>query len=194
METARKFAADNDPPTFEKVWKMFQETDRKLQETWDQIKETGRQIKETDKKVGELTNRFGDMVEHMVVPNLLAKFKDLGFTFEVATRDYKIADEKNKIFVEVDVFLQNGDKVMIVEIKATPTTKDVCDHIKRMEKLRKYADLHKDSRKYLGAIAGVVISDSVKNNALKAGFFVIVPSGDTFNIIKPEGKYHVKEW
>jgi hypothetical protein len=202
METAQKFAIDpNDPPTFEKVWKLFQETDRKFQETdrsfqelRDQIKATDRQMKETDKKVGELTNRFGDMVEHMVVPNLLAKFKELGFTFEVATRDYKIADEKNGIFVEVDAFLQNGDKVMIVEIKATPTTKDVSDHIKRMEKLRKYADLHNDSRKYLGAIAGVVTSESVKNNALKNGFFVVVPSGDTFNIIRPEGKYHIREW
>jgi hypothetical protein len=202
METARKFAIDpNDPPSFEKVWKMFQETDRKFQETdrsfqelRERMKDTDRQMKETDKKVGELTSRFGDMVEHMVVPNLLAKFKELEFTFEVATRDYKIADEKNGIFVEVDAFLQNGDKVMIVEIKATPAAKDVSDHIKRMEKLRKYADLHKDSRKYLGALAGVVTSDSVKNNALKNGFFVVVPSGDTFNIIRPEGRYHVREW
>jgi hypothetical protein len=63
-----------------------------------------------------------------------------------------------------------------------------------MEKLRKYADLHRDSRKYLGAVAGVVTSDAVKNYALKKGFFVVVPSGDTFDIIKPEGKYQVKEW
>jgi hypothetical protein len=173
---------------------MFQETDRKFQETKERIAETNRQMKETDKRVGELTNRFGDMVEHMVVPNLLAKFKTLGFTFEVATRDYKIADEKNNIFVEADAFLQNGDKVMIVEIKATPVVKDVEDHIKRMEKLRKYADLHRDTRKYLGAIAGVVVSDSVKNHALKKGFFVVIPSADTFVISKPEGKYQAKEW
>jgi hypothetical protein len=195
MKMAQKSAADpNDLPTFEKVWKMFQETDRKFQETREQIAATDRQMKETDKKVGELTNRFGDMVEHMVVPNLLTKFRTLGFTFEVATRDYRIADEKNGIFVEVDAFLQNGDKVMIVEIKATPGTKDINDHIKRMEKLRRYADLHQDRRAYLGAIAGVVMGDSVKNHALKKGFFVVVPSGDTFNIIKPEGKYHLREW
>jgi hypothetical protein len=202
VKTAQKFAiGPNDPPTFEKVWKMFQETDRKFQETdrkfqetKEQIAATNRQMKETDKRVGELTNRFGDMVEHMVVPNLLAKFKALGFTFEIATRDYKIADEKNGIFVEADAFLQNGDKVMIVEIKTTPTVKDVDGHIKRMEKLRKYADLHKDTRKYLGAIAGVVTSDSVKNYALQKGFFVVIPSGDTFTIIKPEGKYRVKAW
>ncbi|MDR0709574.1 MAG: hypothetical protein LBF77_05875 [Spirochaetaceae bacterium] len=195
MERAQKFTIDpHDPPTFEKVWKMFQESDKKLQETWEQIKATDRQMKETDKKVGELTNRFGTVVEHMIVPNLLAKFKDFDFTFEVAHKNTEIKDEKNKIFVEVDVFLENGDKVMIVEIKATPTVKDVNEHIARMEKLRKYADLRKDNRKYLGAIAGVVTSDSVKTYALKKGFFVIVPSGDTFNITKPEGKYQVKEW
>jgi hypothetical protein len=195
VKTAQKFIIDpTDPPTFEKVWKMFQETDRKFQETKEQIAATGRQMEETDKRVGELTNRFGDMVEYMVVPNLLAKFKALDFTFEVATRDYKIADEKNNIFVEADAFLQNGDKVMIVEIKATPVVKDVDEHIKRLEKLREYADLHRDSRKYLGAIAGVVTSDSVKNYALKKGFFVVIPSGDTFTIIKPEGKNRVREW
>jgi hypothetical protein len=134
------------------------------------------------------------MVEHMVVPNLLDKFKALGFVFEMASRDVKIADQKNKIFVEVDVFLQNGDKVMIVEIKATPSVEDIGDHVKRMEKMRKYADLRGDARKYLGAVAGVVVSDSVKNKALKNGFFVVVPSGDTFTIITPEGKYRVREW
>jgi hypothetical protein len=115
MKTERKSdTALKDPPSFENVWKMFQETDRRFQETKEQIAATGRQMKETDKRVGELTNRFGEMVEHMVVPNLLDKFKALGFSFEVATRDYKIADEKNGLFVEADVFLQNGDKVMIV--------------------------------------------------------------------------------
>jgi hypothetical protein len=202
MQTAQESVIDpNDPPTFEKVWRMFQETDRKMKETDRQMKETGRkieetarQMKETDKKVGELTNRFGRVVEHRVVPNLLDKFKSLGFTFEVATRNYKIADEKNGIFVEVDTFLENGDKVMIVEIKTTPRVEDITDHVERMEKLRKRADLRGDTRKYLGALAGVVMSDSVKNKALGNGFSVIVPSGDTFDIIRPEGKYRLREW
>ena len=220
METTQDFAIDpNDPPTFEKVWKMFQETDRKFQETDrkfqetdrkfqvtreelremsrktdEQIAATGKQMKQTDKKVGELTNRFGNMVEHMVVPNLLSKFKALGFVFEAASRDFKVQDQKNDLFFEVDALLQNGGKVMIVEIKATPSLKDIEDHVRRMEKMRRYADLRGDSRKYLGAVAGVVVSDSVKNKALANGFFVVVPSGDTFDIIKPEGNYHVKEW
>jgi hypothetical protein len=63
-----------------------------------------------------------------------------------------------------------------------------------MEKLRRYADLHNDKRIYLGAIAGVVFNDSEKAYALKKGLYVIEPSGDTFNIIEPNGDYHPHEW
>ncbi|MDR2661779.1 MAG: hypothetical protein LBC31_02140 [Treponema sp.] len=213
MADTQPFTIDpNDPPTFEKVWALFQETDRKFKETDRKFKETDRrfdlkfqetgklikatekQMKETDKRVGELTNRFGDMVEYMVVPNLLSKFRALNFKFEQSAKDVVIRDEENGLFTEIDVFLQNGDKVMVVEVKATPATKDVDEHIERMELLRKYADLHKDSRKYRGAIAGAVFADSVRNYALKHGFYVVVPSGDTFDIIEPAGNYHVKEW
>jgi hypothetical protein len=192
MAATQPFIIDpNDPPTFEKVWALFQETDRRFKEL---IKTTEKQMKETDKKVGELTNRFGDMVEYMVVPNLLSKFRALNFKFEQSSKDVVIRDEENGLFTEIDVFLQNGDKVMVVEVKATPNEKNVNDHIERMELLRKYADLHNDFRKYRGAIAGAVFADSVRNYALKHGFYAIVPSGDTFDIIEPAGKYHVKEW
>ncbi|AEF82213.1 hypothetical protein [Leadbettera azotonutricia] len=83
---------------------------------------------------------------------------------------------------------------MIVETKAKPNTDDIDEHIKRMEKLRTYADLHNDTRKYFGAIAGVVMNDSEKKYALKKGFYVIEPSGETFNITEPEGTGKPKAW
>jgi hypothetical protein len=51
-----------------------------------------------------------------------------------------------------------------------PKVEDIDDHIERMEKLRLYADLHNDTRKYLGAIAGVVFGDGEKIYALKRAF------------------------
>jgi hypothetical protein len=173
--------------TYEKILELFAETDRKMQET-------DRRMKETDRRVGELTNRFGEVVEHMIVPNLLAKFNELGYTFTKAHRDTEIQDRENNIFTEVDVFMENGDCVMIVETKAKPNTDDINEHIKRMEKLRAYADLHGDKRNYFGAIAGVVMSDSEKKYALKQGFYVIEPSGETFNITEPEGANKPKAW
>jgi hypothetical protein len=159
----------------------------------EQVEATERQMKATDKRVGELTNRFGDMVEHMVLPNLVTKFEELGFTFTKANRT-EIKDKQHNIFLEVDALLENGDKVMAVEIKTKPNIDDINDHIERMEKLRIYADLHNDKRVYLGAMAGVVFSESEKVYALKRGFYVVEPSGDTFNITEPKGAYHPHEW
>jgi hypothetical protein len=173
--------------TYEKILELFKETDRKMQET-------AKQMKETDRRVGELTNRFGEVVEHMIVPNLLAKFNELGYSFTRAHRDTEIQDRENNIFTEVDVFMENGDCVMIVETKAKPNTDDINEHIKRMEKLRMYADLHNDKRNYFGAIAGVVMNDTEKKYALKKGFYVIEPSGETFTITKPEGAGTPKAW
>jgi hypothetical protein len=63
-----------------------------------------------------------------------------------------------------------------------------------MEKLRVYADLHGDQRKYLGAVAGVVFSESEKAYTLKQGLYVIEPSGETFKITEPKDQYHPHEW
>jgi hypothetical protein len=187
--------------TAERVEKQMAETDRQMKEnalrqaeTDRQMRETARQMRETDKKISELGGRFGEMVEYMVKPNLVAKFRELDFEFTKVYTETEIKDEKNNIRAEVDLTLEDGDKVMIVEVKSKPSTKDVRDHIERMEKIRFHADLHGDKRKYLGSIAGMVVKDNVRDFALKTGFYVIEPAGDTFHIIKPEGKYKPREW
>jgi hypothetical protein len=79
-------------------------------------------------------------------------------------------------------------------VKTKPTTEDVNDHVQRMEKARRYADLHGDPRKYRGAVAGMVVNEDVRDYILGKGFYAIEPSGDTFNIIEPTGKYRPREW
>jgi membrane-associated HD superfamily phosphohydrolase len=51
-----------------------------------------------------------------------------------------------------------------------------------------------DKRKYLGAMAGVVFSETEKIYALKKGFYVIEPSGETFKITEPKGVYRPHAW
>ena len=88
--------------------------------------------------------------------------------------------------------LENGDKAMLVEVKAKLTEKRINGHIERLEKMRKYANLHGDSRTFLGAVAGVVVTEEVINYALNQGFYLIEPTGENFNITPPNGK--PKEW
>jgi len=179
---------------------QMKETDRQMKET---MKETDRQIKEimkeTDrrmddfnKRFGEFTNRFGEVVEYMIAPNLREKFWEMGLKFNQANTNAVFANDNKEVLFEVDVLLQNGDKAMLVEVKTKLTTEDVNDHIARLEKMRNYADLRGDKRAFLGAVAGVVMTTDVKRYALGQGFFVIEPSGETFNITPPNG--NPKEW
>ncbi|MDR0474327.1 MAG: hypothetical protein LBH43_11730 [Treponema sp.] len=171
-------------PTFESVWAT-------LDRLAESQKDTERIVKENARIIGNLGNRLGDVIEYMVTPNLHEKFKELGLIFPKANQNSRVRDYDNNIFFEVDVMLENGDKALLVEVKANLTTEDVQDHIERLEKMRKYADLHGDKRTFLGAVAGVVITDNVKSYSLKQGFFVIEPSGQTFNITPPSKP---KEW
>ena len=178
--------------TFESVWALIQENAREIANLRESQRETDRQMKEYNKRFGEFTNRFGEVVEYMIAPNFLEKFRELEFNFTKAVKNIIVEDKDHNIKFEVDVMLENSQKVMLVEIKTNLTTDDVKEHIIDMEKMRKYADIHGDKRSFLGSVAGVVMTDNVKQYALKKGLFVIEPSGETFIINSPNDA--LKEW
>ena len=190
---------DANPPSFESVWTALQETDRIIKENAQEMEklrksqeETARQMKEYNKRFGDFTRRFGEVVEYMIAPNLVKKFREYGFKFHDAMSDRVFSDDDDNALFEVDIFLQNGEKAMLVEVKTKLTTEDVKEHVERLENMRAYANLHGDKRMFLGAVAGVVMTPHVKKYALGRGFYVIEPSGETFNITPPNGQ--PKEW
>jgi hypothetical protein len=200
--------ADTETPTFEKVWQMFRETDKKFQETDRLIKETGKQLKETDKQLQEtgkqlkethraidrLSSRQGELIEHIVLPNIIEKFNALGYVFTRAGPSVDIVTSQGRSLTEVDIVLENGDYVLAVEVKTKPKVEDVQEHVTRMEILRRYADEHQDTRKYLGAVAGAIMSDQVRGYALKTGFYVLEQSGDTVKLASPPESWQPRTW
>jgi hypothetical protein len=165
----------------------MKETDLQLKETAIQMKETDRQMKETDRKIGELGGRFGELVEHIVAPNLLDKFNKLGFRFGKIGTNVAFKDPYGKFIAEADALLENGDAVMVVEVKSKLTVTYVRDHIARMEKLRAYSDEHGDKRKLFGAVAAAVVPHGVREFVFKNGLYLVEQSGDTLKIDVPEG-------
>jgi len=155
---------------------------------------TDRQMKETDRWIDRLNTFFGNSIRYIDLPNLMQKFQEMGFVFERAYKDATINDKKNNIYIEIDITLESGDKVMIVEARTEPTTEDITEHIERMSEVRRYGDLHGEKRKYLSAIAGMVFKDNEKLFAMKNGLYVIEQSGETFIITAPEGDYSPREW
>jgi hypothetical protein len=207
---AVQMADGSNTPSFETVWAILQENALQMRELKESQKETDRQMKETDrllketiaaseeerreynKRFGNIDNRFGDVIECMITPGLLDKLNDLGLDFQEASPNHKIRDHKNKIYFEIDAFLQNSDIAMLVEIKTNLSVKYINEHIKKQKKMRAYADLHNDKRTFLGAVAGIIVPSEVKQYALENGFYMIEPSGENFNITPPNNK--PKEW
>jgi regulator of replication initiation timing len=174
----------------DEAWKAIRETEKTIQEASQElkkaIKETQQAVKETQKNIGGLNNTLGSLVERIMTPDLPRKFKTLGFTFDKITT-VKWATDGN-IYAEIDGLLENGTQAMAVEVKTTLEIEDINDHLKRMEKIRKYADEHGDKREFLGAIAAMIANPKPKKYALEKGLFVIVPSGEDVKVIKPEAE------
>ena len=179
--------------TFEKVWAMFQESDRRFEETREQMRETDRYIKNLNKQMGGLHNSFGEMEEHLVAPGITKRFNKMGFKFYKMNPRQKIFDENGMEIAEVDLVLENGNCIMAVEIKSSPKEKHILHHIKRLEILREDMDKHKDTRKIYGAVAGAVFGTAEKTMSIEAGFYVLEQTGDTLRVANPDG-FVPKEW
>ena len=201
--------------TLEKVWELFRENDRRAAERqaeydrkrelekaeydkrwaesekrWAETKETwdkaDRRITESNRKLGGIEKTFGDLVEHLVAPGVEDRFRELGFEFKLTGESIRLKDGRTCLS-EIDLFLENDDRVMAVEVKAKPRIDDIEEHTDRLAKLRAYYSGRGDRRQIHGAIAGAVFGEGEKKAALKAGFYVIVQSGDTMRMDIPEG-------
>jgi hypothetical protein len=136
----------------------------------------------------------------MLLKFIFKKFYKIGLNFTEGQPDYYVSDKDNQISAGANFMLKNDNKVMLVKVIKELSSEDVQKHIKSLEEIRKYADLHIDynsfcsinTRAILGTVAGVVVSTDVKEYALGQGLYVIEPSGVSFKITPPNGK--PKEW
>ncbi len=174
------------------------ETDRMMKENAQQMKEQrkdfDRDIKAVNQAIGNLGNRLGSLIEHLVSPDMHRKFNALGYAFTRANTRVVCKDAHDKTLAEVDVLLENGEYALAVEVKTELTVEDVKAHAERMAVLRAYADRHNDARRYLGAVAGGIVSEQARDYAHKSGFYVLEQAGDTVRIAEPPEAWQPKAW
>ncbi|MDR2864256.1 MAG: hypothetical protein LBV68_01435 [Spirochaetaceae bacterium] len=173
----------------ENARKKQEEADRRQQEAAFLAEQRMKQI---DKRLGKLTNRVGEIIEHLITPNVLEKFKKMGFSFSRTARNIYIQDKDGKTLTEIDTVFQNGEDIMIVEVKTHPTTDDIIRHAKRMI-LLKTQNMYPGLNLY-GAIAAAVIDDETREAAIGQGFYVLEQSGDTMKILPDDPDFKPKRW
>jgi len=186
-ESDRKFQE-----TVAEMREMSRETDQQMKEM---SQETSRKMKETDRKISALGSRIGEIVENMVKGKIVQKFQTFGYVVTKYSRNTFFEYKKLGIRGKVELFFENGDVAILIGVKTTVETADVRNHLERMEKYRRFANASSsDKRRFIGAVAGAVVTNEVAEFAHQNGLYVIVQSGHAFEIIMPPDGFTAKEW
>ncbi|MDR0710160.1 MAG: hypothetical protein LBF77_08855, partial [Spirochaetaceae bacterium] len=135
----------------------------------------------------------GELIETLIAARLWEKFPEYGLV-----RSYQrvpIYDETNRIRTDIDILLSNTDKVMAVEVKhELNKTRDVEEHLKRMELIRKYPPAETVNKQLLGAMAGGVVNTDIMAYAYEAGFYVLELTGESVHLIPPPDGFKPRQW
>ncbi|MDP2751816.1 MAG: hypothetical protein Q8O31_04320 [Rhodocyclaceae bacterium] len=204
--------ASTEPLTFEHVWQLIKETREMFQESKlendrlfresrlenDRLSrvsqesklENDRILKNLSKQLGDLGNRLGEFVEHMVAPAVVRLFQSQGI--EVHTFLHDVESHRNGEGVEIDLLVINDGVLVAVECKSKLTKEHVDEHLVRMEKLKRLMPEYRHHKAW-GAVAAMVISDSVKNYAHSHGLFVLYQNGEAVEISIPTG-FEAQNW
>jgi DNA-binding FrmR family transcriptional regulator len=143
--------------------------------------------------VGGLNRSLGELIETLIAARLWEKFPD--YNLKRAYQRVPIFDENNRIMTDIDILLSNTGLVMAVEVKRElDRIRDVDEHLKRLELIRKYPPAEVVGKKILGAMAGGLVDADVQRYAYESGFFVLELAGESVRLVpQPEG-FVPKQW
>lgn len=163
----------------DEIWKLFKETDVRFKETEARFRETEAQIRETDQHLRQLeglfTSQWGKMLEALVKPGALRLFQEWGVDVH---RTYQRSESQiNGRIMEIDLLLENGSDVVVVEVKSTLKVADVQEVLADLDQFVDFFPQHRGKSIY-GAVAGLTIDEYADRYAYRHGLFVLSVSGD----------------
>jgi len=183
---------------WEKAKEQRNEEWERIKQGWKEVREmhgkNEKMVEENNRLIGKLSNSFGELAEHLVAPNIVEKFQVIGFKVEKWCKNVEIfTPDLSKIIAEIDIFIENGDTAIVVEVKSKLRENHLKEFINKMEKFRKYSDRKQDRRKFIGAIAAAILDEKQRQEILNEGIYVLEQTGDTMKITAPEG-FIPREW
>ncbi len=202
-----------DPITFEKVWLMFQETDKEIKETHrllekqsreadelfketyrilkEQSREADERFKETDRivqKISKITGGLGNNIGEVSEEYFRGALGDMP---EVAGFRIRKVDSLRrrigKLSAQFDIVLFGDEANIVVEVKHKLQVNDV---VRAYEKiLPAFKQLYPEhcQGKVFCAVAGMSIDDAALTQALDMGLLVFTQSGQEVQVLNPSG-------
>ncbi len=191
------------------IWALFKETDARLDERFretdarldERFRETDERFRETDAKIqqylrqnteainrleGLFHTQWGKMMEALVEPNALKLFQGRGIQVQYIYP--RVKTQQNGQSMEIDLILENGTEIVLVEVKSTLGVDDVRDFLDDLAAFTKFFPKYTNYRIY-GAVAGLDIIEDADRFAYRQGLFVLKVAGEGMVQIKNNDKF-----
>jgi len=165
------------------------QTDEQMKRTDEQVEKTSRQLEKTEKLVKALSQNidgvnksigldaeaffYSSLKKNPTIANI--KFD---FVYQNTKRDFKGETQ------EIDILLENGSSVGVVEVKNRVSQKSIEQLDKIIDRFDYFHPLYRDYR-VIGALAGKVFPKHLQSQALAKGYSVIMQQGDHIELINP---------
>ena len=186
--------------TLEEMWRFLQNSsmdfDRRLKESKALEAERAaaaeksridfdKRMKELSRQLGGQANRLGEFVQEMVRPAVVRLFQERGLPVHQVASNMKGFRDDGKLGIEIDLLVVNTETLIAVECKSKLTQDGVDEHLERLAVFKHYFPQLKNHT-VLGAVAGMVIADEVRDYAHSKGLYVLAQSGDSMEIHNSE--------
>jgi len=168
-----------------------EETREEIKEMARVHRETDRAIKESLKKlhdniwdgVGGLRNSICHIVEMVLLPGLPPKMNALGHVFTQTSYRHEFWRADGSALAEIDLYLENGNEVMVVEVKTLFNEKGVDALLERVQKLRDNEKLAGVAGKTIyAAAAGVNFTKEARRMITEKGIYLVEVDQENKNV------------
>jgi len=155
-------------------------TDEQLNRADEQLNRTDEQLRKTIQKLDNIGSQLGDLglVQGEVAEDLF--FRNLRGVFKKARIDLKKVKRnlKRKGAGEFDLVAEDGDKVLVVEVKNKLEKRMVDKFLEK--KLPRFKELFPEYEKHqvIGGMGALVVKDDVGRYAEKAGLYVLTQTDE----------------
>ena len=163
-----------EPATFEEIRAI-------LREVSNEHKEANRRMKKLE---GLFTSQWGALMESLVEGDLVPLLQARGIT--VRSTHTRLNGRRNGEHFEFDILAENGEEVVVVEVKTTLRAEDVAQFLEKLGKFTDYAPVYKGKKIY-GAVAYLKADASVQVYAQRQGLYVIRATGSSASITNDVG-------
>ena len=176
---------------FERVWQMFQETDKKFLDTDLKFRESAEQLKKIENM---FIGKWGRFMEVLIDSGAVTALRQYGLSIEHSASNVR-EQKPNGLGrgMEIDVLCWGKEIIIPIEVKTTLKVEDVEEQKRRLERFFECFPTF-SGRKLYGAVAGLSFSEESDKYAYRCGLYVLTLVGENMVLVVNDKKFRPKEW